>query len=178
MKRILPFITGAITVLALAVGVAQPAGATPVFASQGPPGVDTGQYIYNGQALTVTASGLASYGYEGAYPCTGYPQTDPNGQRYLNGAACGAKYDPNAVYPGYIGELLYGVQCGGPGGYVSGWQPAGSYLNTTYYGCNGELVVLYNDSYYPDNFGTYDWTVSLGCPPGLRYPQEVDRCPQ
>jgi len=127
-------------------------------ANVGPQGVSLVLYIQPRLTYQISAGGSAMYGYEGASQCHGYPTTDPTGQRYINGVACGPKTDPNAVYPGYTGLLLYGTTCSG----TISWHPVGTYVSFQST-CYGQLYLLYNDSVYTNNTGSYSALVQYTC---------------
>jgi hypothetical protein len=113
----------------------------------------------------VSLTGLATYGEDGP-PCAGTPETDPSGRtRYLGGVpSCPGKVDPSSVDHGYIGALLFGVDCGSMGA-VPTWQEAwGSAFfeePRAYMGCAGQLFLLYNDDpgEYGNNAGSYTVTI-------------------
>lgn len=126
-----------------------------VDANQDLPGLDTGINVVPDTHVTIIAQGLASYGHEGAPNCTGYPLTNPDGQRFLDGKRCPPKIDSSAVLPyAPIGELLANL---GP---ASSWIAAGSIYSATTY-ASGQLFLLYNDepSSYVNNSGSYTVTV-------------------
>lgn len=104
--------------------------------------------VYAKEFITITATGSATYGYEGTTPCVGYPVTDPDGSRYLGSTNCGPKYDPNATLHGAAVGLLIARIAGTP------WLDVGasnSYCVNSY----GSLELAYNDSVYSDNTGSY-----------------------
>ena len=123
-----------------------------VDARQGPPGVDTGIDVTAGQTLVFAATGRASYGSEGAPDCMGNPQTDPNGQRYLNTRICGPKTDCNAILACRPIGLLIGRIGSGP------WFAIGS-ASTMPAPNSGRLFLLYNELYWADNSGGYNVTI-------------------
>lgn len=128
-----------------------------VYANQDVPGRDTGIAVVPETHITIMARGLASYGHEGAADCTGYPLTNPDGQRFLNGKRCSPKIDSNAVLPyAPIGELIANVGSSS----TPGWFAVGSRYSATFY-TSGQLFLLYNDEQisYVNNSGSYDVTV-------------------
>lgn len=128
-----------------------------VFASDDP-SADNGVFAMNvtvGDSITVTALGLAQYGFEGAGSCKGNPATDPDGNQYLHAsgvwAFCGVGSTPvtGAPLPGQpVGTLIGRILPGG------GWFPIGS-SRTWSAGRTGALYLAYDDSVYSDNFGVY-----------------------
>lgn len=127
-------------------------------AKQPPPGLDTGIDLVTGQKLFVRATGRAQYGYEGGADCTGYPETDPDGQRYLGGRPCGPKHDPDAVLAGRpIGMPIARIG-------ASAWFAVGNSLEKTAE-TSGRLYLLYNDTYRADNSGGYTVTVAIEAMP-------------
>jgi hypothetical protein len=150
----------AVFALAVALGSVQmapaSAGTTNLFlsASQLPPGAYTGVDIQAGQAVRVTASGQAGYGNDGGPGWSGYPDTNPDGDRYLNGQPLGRKFDPSAVLPSApIGALLARIGSGP-------WFLVGSSASFTA-SAGGQLYLLYNDATwgYANNSGGYYVTV-------------------
>ena len=132
-------------------------------------GVSSTVTVHTGDTVTITASGSAGYGAEGAAPCVGYPVTAPDGSRTLGGTNCGPKDDPNATLSGAaIGLLIGRIGTGA-------WFGVGS-SDTFTPDATGTLTLAYNDSIYTDNTGSYSATVKdtiLGgggppphCPPG------------
>jgi|HubBroStandDraft_6_1064221.scaffolds.fasta_scaffold228849_1 hypothetical protein len=126
----------------------------------------TGITLHPGDQIDfLSATGLATYGSDGT-ACGPMPQTDPSGMtRYENGMpVCPGKVDSSSVDHGYIGALLFGVDCGGQGS-VAGWAPVwgSAYLMTlsVYQGCTGQLFLLYNDDpgQYGNNAGDYTATI-------------------
>lgn len=113
-----------------------------------PPGLDTGLFISAGTLVKITASGIATYGYDFGT----YPTVNPDGYNSYLG---GPKNDPNAVDPSApIGALLISI---GPGN----WIFAGESLSFTS-SSDGELYLLFNDAdYYADNGGAYSVTVTV-----------------
>ena len=106
-----------------------------------------------GDGITVSASGSAQYGYEGAQPCVGVPTTYPDGTRYLGQLNCGPKDDPNAKLSGAaIGLLIARIGNGA-------WFGVGSRSAFTA-GGTGILYFAYNDVSYQDNTGSYLVTVT------------------
>jgi hypothetical protein len=114
----------------------------------------------------LSLTGLATYGEDGP-PCAGLPETDPSGRtRYFGGVpSCPGKVDQSSVDHGYIGALLFGVDCGSMGTILS-WQEAweSPYYQQprTYMGCAGQLFLLYNDvpGEYDNNAGSYTATIA------------------
>jgi hypothetical protein len=121
-----------------------------------PPGLDTGIDVVVGQRLNISASGLAQYGYEGELNCTGYPTTDANGERYVNGKNCGPKHDcsPFVVMPCQPIGLLIARIGDGP------WFSVGSdYSSVANRG--GRLRLLYNEAIWYDDSGAHSVTIRL-----------------
>ena len=109
--------------------------------------------VSSGDLVTVSASGTAEYGYEGAAGCPGYPTTYPDGSRYLGSYSCGPKDDPNAALSGAPIGLLIGRIGTGP------WFPVGA--NASFIvNVPGILELAYNDSLYQDNTGAYSVTAT------------------
>lgn len=145
----------ALTLGLLAVPPAQAATTITVTvpANQAPPPGITTLNVTDGDSLTVTATGSATYGPEGDPSCQGYPITHPDGSRDLGGIDCGPKYDQNATLPSApVGALIGRISNGG------GWFTIGSSRTWTA-GRTGTLYLLYNDSKYSDNTGSYSATV-------------------
>jgi len=118
-------------------------------------GISTGIYVTVGDTVTITATGTAGYGYEGAAPCAGYPSTEPNGSRFLGSYNCGPKDDPNALLPGDIGLLI-------------GKIGSGSWFNadgiTFRASATGDLYLAYNDDIWSDNTGSYSASIMITIP--------------
>ena len=111
-----------------------------------------------GDRITLSASGSAGYGVEGAAPCAGTPTTHPDGSRFLGSTNCGPKDDPNATLSGQaIGLLIGKIGTGG-------WFAVGAY-RTIKATADGTLTHAYNDSSYSDNSGSYSVTVTDNGPP-------------
>jgi hypothetical protein len=110
--------------------------------------------VTSGEQVTVSASGSAGYGYEGASPCVGYPTTHPDGSRYLGTYSCGPKLDPNAALSGQAIGLLIARIGSGP------WFQVGASDSFTA-PASGTLVLAYNDDIYSDNTGSYTATVTV-----------------
>jgi hypothetical protein len=129
-----------------------------VYADVGPPGVAT-LNVTKGEKVTVTATGSAQYGYQGAKPCgPGHPTTTPDGSEYLNGVYCGTvRAGTTAPMPDQPVGLLIGdnVWKGGS----SGWFVIAASRTWTI-AHNGTLYLVYNDSIYSDNTGYYKATVT------------------
>jgi hypothetical protein len=122
-------------------------------ANQPPPGVDTGIDLTAGDKLTITASGRATYGFQGG-ECVGFPQTDPDGRRYLDGTRCPPKIDPRAILPtAPIGTLIGRID-GGP------WFVIGSKYNKKV-DTSGRLFLLYNEVIWHDDTGGYQVNVEV-----------------
>ncbi len=126
-----------------------------VNAATPPPGLDTGIDVRPGSTVEVAGSGTAFYGTDYCTPTDDYPSTDPNGDR----PGCGRKVDPHATDPSApIGELLAKTGCDpsytavGTGGEFQSVE-------------GGELYLLYNDSFYPDNVGGYTADITILPPP-------------
>jgi hypothetical protein len=152
----------AVFALAVAFGSVQMApanaGTTNLFLSASllSPGAYTGVDIQAGQAVRVTASGQAGYGNDGGPGWSGYPDTNPDGDRYLNGRPLGRKFDAAAVLPSApIGALLARIGSGP-------WFLVGSSASFTA-GAGGQLYLLYNDANggYANNSGGYYITVEV-----------------
>lgn len=131
-----------------------------VNAKHAPPGVQTLD-VTVGDTVTINASGNAQYGYQGAAPCgPGYPITTPDGSEYFSlaleekGVSCGMVYSSDATLPkAPIGDLLRRISNGG------GWVAAGE-SDTFTAERTGTLYLVYNDSIYSDNSGSYTVTVT------------------
>ena len=126
---------------------------TPVTTMGG--GQSTGVRLVRGQEINLTATGQIVYGYESTN-CTGYPLTDPDGNRIssVTGLSCGQKYDANPAMPSpgsSVGSLLWRVG-------DSGWSEAGASTEITAPD-NGPLYLAVNDDTPQDN-GKF-FTVSL-----------------
>ena len=140
-----------------------------VYASQAPPGLDTGIRVPAGARVHVSASGIAVYGTE----CGGL--VAPDGMRFGGaGVSCaGQKYDGAATAPSApIGGLLARIGSGA-------WQYAGSGWQTTNH-LGGSIFLLFNDSYNGDNSGSYSVTVETDpCWPIIfrQQPQSVTGAP-
>ena len=124
-----------------------------VTAATDSPGIDTGVDLAAGEMLTVTASGLATYGGD-CCDCGSMPETDPDGMRYNNGVPCAPKNDPNATLPtAPIGALIGKIGAGA-------WFFVGSsYSNAV--SDAGRLFLMYNDvpGSYGNNRGGYDASI-------------------
>jgi hypothetical protein len=121
-------------------------------AAQGPPGLDSGIDVVGGRALVVTATGRARYGSEGDPTCSGLPETDPDGQRYLGTTRCSPRIDSASALAGAPVGTLIGRIGNGP------WFAIGSnYSSTTT--TSGRLFLMYNDTYFPDNEAGYSLQV-------------------
>src|SRR5581483_10908635 len=108
--------------------------------------------------ITISASGSAGYGFEGAAPCVGAPTTHPDGSRFLGSTNCGPKDDPNATLSGQaIGLLIARIGTGA-------WFAVGTFRNIKAT-VDGTLTLAYNDSSYSDNSGSYSVTVTDNGPP-------------
>lgn len=151
--------------LALALGLLAPSSAqasttitVKVYADVGPPGTAT-LHITAGDEVTVTATGSAHYGYQGAKPCgPGHPTTTPDGSEYLNGVYCGTvPAGGNAPMPTEPVGLLIGENDWNGGN--SGWFVIAASRTWTV-AHNGNLHLAYNDSIYSDNSGYYKATVT------------------
>lgn len=154
MKRmtILTGLVGAALTLSLITAI-QPAWATTTVPARNANGVVTISAGVN-DFIIIEATGKAGYGEEGSPPCVGKPLTDPDGNRYLNGTECGGpKDDPNATLSGAAIGLLIARVGSGP------WFAAGS-ATAFCTSSAGNITVAYNDSYYPDNTGSYSVVVS------------------
>lgn len=118
-----------------------------------PPGVDSGIDIVAGKLMTIAASGRSHYGYEGA-GCVGSPETDADGQRYLDGSSCPPKIDTDATLPtAPIGALLARIGNGA-------WFLVGGKY-TAVANAGGRLFLLYNDTTRGDNTNGYNVTVTV-----------------
>ncbi|GAA0904362.1 hypothetical protein [Virgisporangium aurantiacum] len=118
-------------------------------------GIDTGVRISAGGTVRFEASGRVGYGYEGAPDCAGYPQTEPDGHRWLGAHRCTSKQDANAPLPNApVGALIARIGSGQ-------WFLVGSTRAVTAESA-GTIVLGYNDQYTPDNTGTYNVTVLIG----------------
>lgn len=128
-----------------------------VNANQDLPGLDTGINLTAGEHLSINAQGSAQYGYD-VYPCAGYPLTNPDGQRMVDGKTCEPKPGPNSAF---IGELLAHISPSG-GSSSTGWFAVGSNYSATV-PISGRLYLLYNDSpgYYGSNTGNYQVTITV-----------------
>lgn len=127
-----------------------------------------------GQTMTLSASGSVQYGSDYSDPsCAGYPVTDPQGDRSLNGVRCSPKYDPGAAVPSApIGALIAKVGSGswfGVGGTGTCAPGSPTCTLTMTAPSAGEVYVGYNDSYWADNSGSYSVTVSIA-PPQTQVP--------
>lgn len=122
-----------------------------------PPGLNTGIDIVAGQQINIKASGKAQYGYQGT-ECIGYPETDPDGKRYLPNSICSPKIDSNAILSSAaIGQLIARVGS-------DTWFLVGSYY-TEKAKSSGRLFFLYNESYWSDNTKGYNINVDVITPP-------------
>ncbi|MGY3320781.1 hypothetical protein [Arthrobacter sp. TE12232] len=111
--------------------------------------------ITKGQIVGVTATGQISYGYEGTSGCAGNAITDPDGNRSVSGHACTPKLDQSAPLPtAPIGALIARVGTSGP------WNLIGSKGSITA-AASGNLYLAYNDSYLPDDSGSYTLQLRL-----------------
>lgn len=153
--------------LALTFGLLAPSAAqasttitVKVPAKVGPPGTPA-LHITAGDKVTVTATGSAHYGYQGAKPCgPGYPTTTPDGSEYLNGVYCGTvPAGGNAPMPTEPVGMLIGRTDLGNGHYTNWFVIAAS--RTWDPTNNGTLDLAYNDSIYSDNSGYYTATVKV-----------------
>ena len=117
-------------------------------------GLSTHFELHPDDAVTISAYGRTTYGYEGSGDCAGLlPQVNPNGQRFAAGKNCGLKYDPMAAAPDApIGSMIARVGNGR-------WFFVGT-RKTFKPNHPGELNLAYNDSYYGDNDGVYRVTVT------------------
>ena len=115
--------------------------------------VSTGVEVASGETFLFSATGQASYGYEGS-PVNATPYTNPDGGRFVNGSSIGSKDDPNAIYPGYIGMLVGKI---GENGRLF---PIGS-DNQVRMKVSGNLFLCYNEvkGYLNDNGGAYSVTL-------------------
>jgi len=162
---------GAVAVPAAGAASAPPRQATVTVPAASASVVDTGLSYSPGGTLQLSATGSASYGYEGQPFCAGTPVTTPDGGRSLNGVPCPPKMDTSATLPtAPVGSLIASI--GIPGEPCStGWFYAGSRLPADRFGAAGEIYLLYNDSYYPDNSGSYSAHVSVT--PAAHPPRET-----
>jgi hypothetical protein len=124
-----------------------------------PPGEPTGVLVAPGDLISFSAplSQRATYGSQGDFPCSD-PRTDPSGERHCPGApdkAYPCAIDPNNGF--CIGEVLVHIRC--DDGTWTEKEPAydSEYIAT----CNGEPHLLYNDTIYSDNGGSYVVTVTV-----------------
>jgi hypothetical protein len=153
MKRTttLTGLAAAALTLSLLTGV-QPAWASTTVPARNAGGVATISAGINDEII-IEASGTAQYGFQGSAPCVGYPVTHPDGSRFLGTTNCGPKDDPNATLAGApVGLLIARVGSGS-------WFAAGS-ATVFCMPSAGTVYVAYNDSYYPDNTGSYTVTAS------------------
>lgn len=111
--------------------------------------VDSGINVSSGEAIQFSAIGQASYGYEGE-PVNSTPQTNADGDRFVNGINIGKKNDPNAIYQGPIGALVGKINLNG------NYFLIGS-GNQIVMGQSGRLFLCYNDEngYFNNNSGAY-----------------------
>lgn len=129
------------------------------------PGLDTGIDVINGEHIVVTAMGQATYGQK-FFACAGYPTTDPDGNRQLNGQPCSPEIDNYAVLPSApVGELLAGIKQSDSSTLT--WFAVGSKYSSTI-SVSGRLFLLYNDDgdegAYGDNAGDYQVTITITPP--------------
>jgi len=102
-----------------------------------------------GARVSIRATGSLQYGYEGAAGCVGYPTTDPDGNRTLNGVPCDLKIDPLTPLPtAPVGALIARMGSTGP------WQLVGSNDSITA-AHSGTLYFAYNDDFRQDDSGGY-----------------------
>jgi hypothetical protein len=115
--------------------------------------VDSGINVSRGEAIQFSAIGQASYGYEGE-PVNSTPQTNADGDRFVNGINIGKKNDPNAIYQGSIGALVGKINLNG------NYFLIGS-GNQIVMGQSGRLFLCYNDvnGYFNNNSGAYSVSI-------------------
>jgi hypothetical protein len=125
-------------------------------AGQEPPGLDTHIDARPGQTLEIRANQRISYGYDDSSPdCSGNPQVNPDGRRFLGQHECQPKFDSNAMDPKVaIGVLLARVGDGQ-------WFPVGSYYTTTIQPMGGRAFLLYNEAKRTDDNGAYCVSVTV-----------------
>ncbi len=117
--------------------------------------VNTNINVSGGQLVEFLAVGLATHGYEGGV-VNGTPQTNPDGDRFLNGANIGKGNGLSTrglLYSGPVGALIGKV---GPNGKYF-FIGAGNQL---FMPQSGQLYMCYNDSIFYDNTGYYRVTVT------------------
>lgn len=127
-------------------------------ANQGFPGTDTGVNLLSGDQLTIKASGQVTYGATGPSYCYGKP-TNPDGVSLVNGGPCRVTFGDSVYPPAPVGTLLARI---GQVGTISatGWFVVGSSFSSTVV-VGGELYLIYNDSIYGDNIGSYQVTITV-----------------
>jgi len=116
--------------------------------------VQSNDIVAVGEAVSFSASGNASYGYEGS-PINNNPTTNPNGHRFVNGFNILPKIDISALVPEPIGALVGKI--GSQGQYFFIGSSGQMYAPTS-----GVLSFCYNDSYFGDDSGSYTVNVKGG----------------
>jgi hypothetical protein len=117
-------------------------------------GFDTGIQVKTGDDINIHARGVIVYGNDGEPKdsCFGSAQTDPDGNRAVNGVACSPKIDPNCPAPTVpVGALIGRIG-------ASAWFFIGS--NKAFPADrNGNLWLAHNDRTPNDNSGHYEVTI-------------------
>ena len=115
--------------------------------------VDSGINVSTGDSLQFSATGQASYGYEGS-PVNSTPVTNPDGDRFVNRVNIGKKNDTNAIYKGSIGALVGRIGANGNYFLIGG-------RNQLSMGQSGRLFLCYNDVAGSFNSNTGGYKVSI-----------------
>jgi murein DD-endopeptidase MepM/ murein hydrolase activator NlpD len=128
-----------------------------------PPGVDTRIALTAGEQITITAQGWVTFGSGSDPTCDTSSnavniRVNPDGQREtVNGVSCPPRMDQYISHPDSpVGELMAGI---GSGTSQIWFAPGSSYTGTV--STNGNLYLLFNDGYYPDNTGQYQVTITV-----------------
>lgn len=119
-------------------------------------GFDTGIRITAGSQLTIHARGTIVYGYEGGETgdCAGTAQTDPDGNRSVDGISCDRKFDPYCPAPAAaVGALIARIG-------ANAWFEVGS--NRAFRAQqSGTLWLAHNDYTPTDNSGHYEVVIQI-----------------